>query len=904
MTHTPIDPERRRAIEDLFDGALDQPPKQRAAWLQARCGESDVRAEVEALLQAHDRRDGILDRNALAVADALISTPRIERQIGPYRVRRELGRGGMGVVYLAERVDGQYRRQVAVKLLRNSPDAEELHRRFLAERQILASLNHPNIAQLLDGGVTDGQLPYLVMEYVDGVPITTYCDRQRLGVEERLRLFRDVCAAVHHAHQNLVIHRDIKPGNILVTEDRRVKLLDFGIAKLLNPTLGPDDQPMTRTEWRRMTPEYASPEQIRGDSLTTASDVYALGVVLYELLCGRRPHRLTGSSPHELAQRILQREPQLPSVVVTHPESIRSSDDPSEDEAPDAIAVARGLSVERLRRRLAGDLDAIVMMALRKESARRYGSADLMWEDVQRHLEGLPVLAHHATRWYRARKFLGRHRIEALAAAVVLVSLVTGASVAVRQAGAANRERDRAEQALAQSKEVTEFLVRLFRTPAPVGASRDQVTARDMLATGTGRVEDLAGRPAVQAQMLDALGQVNEQLGRFDDAERFLRRALELRRALYGNDHLDVATTLINLSSAIRQKGPGEEALRLSREALAIQERLMGARHPDVALTLKSVAVLTRDAAVAESLVRVARDIQREALGADHVEVTNTNAMLEDYARGRGAYDEAEALLRENLAIRERIDGPDHPSTAFSLTTLANFLLSSRDQPAVAESLFTRALGILRRQPTPPLPHIFGVLSGLVGVAEKRGDYAQAEAYAREGLDVQRRAWGPEHPMTIDAMGMIADQLANQRRYAEAEAINREALVLMERAVGPQHFRVALVLVSLGRFHVALGRDTDAEADLRRALAIIERARGPRDRWVGATAALLAEVIARRGKNAEADSLFDRAGAILRPLPRQGAPGMRAAYQALTDHYSARERSDDAAHFRRLAQDR
>jgi len=330
----------------------------------------------------------------------------------------------------------------------------------------------------------------------------------------------------------------------------------------------------------------------------------------------------------------------------------------------------------------------------------------------------------------------------------------------------------------------------------------------------------------------------------------------------------------------------------------------MGARHPDVALTLKSVAVLTRDAAVAESLVRVARDIQREALGADHVEVTNTNAMLEDYARGRGAYDEAEALLRENLAIRERIDGPDHPSTAFSLTTLANFLLSSRDQPAVAESLFTRALGILRRQPTPPLPHIFGVLSGLVGVAEKRGDYAQAEAYAREGLDVQRRAWGPEHPMTIDAMGMIADQLANQRRYAEAEAINREALVLMERAVGPQHFRVALVLVSLGRFHVALGRDTDAEADLRRALAIIERARGPRDRWVGATAALLAEVIARRGKNAEADSLFDRAGAILRPLPRQGAPGMRAAYQALTDHYSARERSDDAAHFRRLAQDR
>jgi len=902
VTHLPIDSERRRAIEELFDGALDQPPDQRAAWLQARCGEAELRAEVEALLEAHHRPDGILERDALAVADALLS-PRVERQIGPYRVQREIGRGGMGVVYLAERDDGHYSQRVALKVLRDSPDAEELHTRFLAERQILASLNHPNIAQLLDGGVTDGQLPYLVMEYVDGVPITTYCDRQHLGIEERLHLFREVCAAVHHAHQNLVIHRDIKPSNILVSDDRRVKLLDFGIAKLLSPTLGPDDQPMTHTEWRVMTPEYASPEQVRGDSLTTASDLYALGVVLYELLCGRRPHRITGGSVHDLAQRILQHEPQLPSVAVSRPGS-NGSGAASDDETPHAIVEARGLSPDRLRRRLEGDLDAIVMMALRKEPARRYGSADLMWEDVQRHLDGLPVLAHRATRWYRARKFLGRHRIEALAAAVVLVSLVTGASIAVRQAAVANRERDRAEHALTQSKEVTEFLVRLFRTPAPAGSTRDQVTAKDMLATGTSRIEQLAGQPIVQAQMLDALGQVHEQLGRFDDAERMLRRALELRRAQYGNDHLDVAATLINLSNTIRQKGKHAEAARFAHEALGIQERLLGRRHPDVAETLKQVAFLTDNAVVAESLVRVARDIQIATLGPNHMEVTNTNSALEDYLRERGAFDEAESLLRENIVIRERLVGPDHPATANGLMILGNFLLSYRDQTAAAESLYVRALGILRRQPTPSLPNIFGVLSGLVGVAEERREYEKAEAYAREALEVQRRAWGPEHPMTVDAMGLIAMQLAHQRRYAEAEAIDREALVLMERAVGPKHGRVARVLTALGRLRLAQGRPAEAEADLRRALTIMETAYEPRDRWVGAQAALLADVIARRGRTAESDSLFDRAASILRPLARQVAPDILAAYAALADHSASMKRFEEAEYYRRQAMGR
>ena len=898
MTHLSVDPDRQRAVDDLFDAALEQPAEQRAEWLRAHCAQADVRAEVEALLEAHGANDPIFDRNAAELAAPMLLAP-TPQHIGPYRVLRELGRGGMGVVYLAERADGQYRRRVAVKLLRNSPDAEDLHRRFVAERQILASLNHPNIAQLLDGGVTDAHLPFIVMEYVDGLPITTYCDRQRLTVEERLQLFHDVCAAVHHAHQNLIIHRDIKPSNILVTEDRRVKLLDFGIAKLLNPTLGPADQPLTRTEWRVMTPEYASPEQVRGDSLTTASDVYALGVVLYELLCGRRPHRITGGSSQALAEAISQREPLIPSVAASRLEPSRS--EATTDVSPEEIASTRGLSVDRLRRRLQGDLDAIVMMALRKESARRYGSADLMWEDVRRHLDGLPVIADRGTRWYRARKFLGRHRIEATAALAGTLSLVGVAAVAVRQATVVSRERNRAEEALAQSAEVTDFLVRLFRTAAPAGVPRERATVQDMLATGMARVEELESQPIVQARMLDALGQVNDQIGRLDDAERLLRRALTVRRRQYGDDHADVAATLRHLSSVLRQRNRGEEAMQAAREAVAIQRRVLGPKHPEVAFTLSSMGGVAKNATEAESLYRAALEIQRAAFGPEHLEVATANFWLANALRNRGANAEAEALYREYLRIRQKALSPEDPLVVSAMVHLANHLRVFRGQPAEAESLYTRALAILRKHPDRGLTQLGNVLSALVASNAVRGDYERAEVFAREGLDVQRRTLGAENPLTTENMSLLARQIAGQRRYAEAEGILRDAISLIERTLGPQHPRTAELLTPLASVHSAMGRYREAESDLRRALATVERSPG-RDRSVAMHSALLADLVVRRGDSTESRALFERAASILRRLPPQPGPDMRAAYAALANHYKGRNQSADEEYFRRLSQ--
>jgi serine/threonine protein kinase len=353
----------RQQIEEIFEAALAQPESERVDWVNFVCvDEPEIAATVLELLRAHEQADGILEE---ALPRPSLEPPTQEgRYIGPYRVLRELGRGGMGVVYLAVREDESFKRRVAVKLLRGSPDADELYQRFRAERHILASLSHSNISQLLDGGITDGRLPYLVMEYVEGVAITEYCDRNQLNLQARLRLFLSVCAAVQHAHKNLVLHRDLKPGNILVSDAGEVKLLDFGIAKLLNPALSGIDQPITRTSHRVLTPQYASPEQVSGVPLSTASDVYSLGVVLYELLCGFPPYTFTTRSPSELHEVICEREPPRPSA------QLRAGAD------AETVASLRSSTLARLSRELRGDLDAIVSMAsARGESPLRLGRA-------------------------------------------------------------------------------------------------------------------------------------------------------------------------------------------------------------------------------------------------------------------------------------------------------------------------------------------------------------------------------------------------------------------------------------------------------------------------------------------------------------------------------------------------
>jgi len=417
--------ERWAKIKSVFYAASDRPENERAAFIRAQCdGDESLALEIEALLDARDQANSFIET---IPADALPDMPAtmVGQRIGAYEVIREIGHGGMGTVYQAKRADGEYRKTVALKLIRRGMDSDFIIHRFRTERQILAELDHPNIAKLLDGGSTDDGLPYFVMEYVDGAPSDQYCDTNKLSIRERLNLFRTVCSAVHHAHQHSIVHRDIKPSNILVCE-QGPKLLDFGIAKLLEPGPAADTLDSTATAIRLMTPEYASPEQIRGEPITARTDVYTLGVLLYELLTGHRPYRLKNRSPLEIAGAICEQEPERPSTVISKTEEVTGTAGKVIKLTPEFVSRTRAVEPGRLRKLLGGDLDAIVLMAMRKQPDDRYPTVEEFSADIGRHLESLPVLARKEMRWGRRANMKSYVRP---AAAVLVLLLVIGSLI-------------------------------------------------------------------------------------------------------------------------------------------------------------------------------------------------------------------------------------------------------------------------------------------------------------------------------------------------------------------------------------------------------------------------------------------------------------------------------------------
>jgi serine/threonine protein kinase len=890
---------RRAVIDAAFDAALEQPPAERERWLREHyAAEPWLVTEVKALLDAHDRAEGILEAGPLmaSLGRRPADEGKTDRRIGPYRVVRELGRGGMGVVYLAERDDGQFHRRVAVKLLRASPDADELQRRFLAERQILASLDHPNIAQLLDGGVTDGQLPYLVMEYVEGLPITTYCDRHRLGLDERLRLFLDVCAAVRHAHQNLVVHRDLKPGNILVTTDGRVKLLDFGIAKLLNSSVAGVAQPVTRTEFRVMTPEYASPEQVCGHPLSTASDVYSLGVVLYELLAGRRPYRIT--SQQELAAIVCQREPPRPSSRVVEPAP--KQEDTGEPVTP---AAARGMTPDRLRRSLQGDLDAIVMMALRKEPRERYGTAERLAQDVERYLDGRPVLAHRGSRWYRLRRFAVRHRGRATAAAVVVLSLLVGSGVALWQAAAARSERDRAATALSQSEEVSRFMIGLFEASDPFEPGSDQLTAHDLLRRGGARVDELRGQPLVQARMLDVLGRVHGSLGDYNEGAGYIERALALRAAELDSTSPEITGTLYYLSEGRLRQRRYAEAESLAQRGIRLR-RLADPDDPDIArfLTMLSgLAVYRSNLPDADSFAREALEIRRRTGGPGDSLLVYSMELVAAQQRRLGRVAEAEHLFREALAIQEGGD-PSSPAASFVRLRLADLLSQERDAPAEAEPLYLRAITDLRARLGPNHPRMLYALNDYGGHLVRSGRAAQGDSIFRANLDTMRRVFGPDHPTVTYQLSLRVGALIRMGRYAEAEPLAREQLAKYDQAGARATNEYTGALGALARVLAGRGRFREADSLVRAALDIRVHMMGETETPLHALSlATWAGILTAEGAYPKADSLYQEALRILLRYTSEQHRDVRRLHAGLAALYDAWGRPDQAARHHRIA---
>ncbi|MFN0112043.1 MAG: protein kinase domain-containing protein [Blastocatellia bacterium] len=802
-------PERYQQIKQIYLEAADRDPAERAAWLAEACGaDQALRAEIEALLNEYAETAPFLETPPPLPDFPLLlkrqsADELIGQRIGPYKILREIGQGGMGAVYLAERADREFKQRVALKIIKRGMDTDEIIARFRHERQILAALDHPNIARLLDGGTTADGLPYFVMEHVEGEPLDGYCASHNLSLRERLELFRTVCGAVHYAHQNLVVHRDLKPANILVTAEGAPKLLDFGIAKVLNPALMSDTLMPTATSARPMTPAYASPEQVRGQAITTASDVYALGIILYETLTGQRPYEIKGKELAEVVQVVCESAPSRPSTAFIRTGTAKDKTDSTHDSAETA----------RWRKQLAGDLDNIVLMALRKEPQRRYASVEQFSEDLRRHLAGLPVIAREDTFRYRAGKFVRRNRLAVAAASIIAVLLSGFLVTTLVQAQRIARERDRAQLERDKAEKVSAFLVDLFKVSDPGEAKGNAVTARELLDKGAQEIgADLKDQPETQAKLMDTIGMAYDGLGLYPQALPLIEQSLATRQRMLGAAHAEVGDSLRNLAQVKFNQGEFEAAAEKSRAALEVLRKAYGNEHLKVAQALSDLGLsllFKGDAKGAEPYSGEAVAILRKLPNVPAAVQLQTIANYGNVLRQNRKFAEATQAQEEALDLSRRTHGDDDPNTIITLGGLA-LLLSDTDNPAK--------------------------------------NYARAEKCSREALERGRRILPAEHPQTIFNLIDLGGILIKQNNLAAAETTLREAYARAQNVLPAEHFRRTHAQHMLGRCYAEQHRYAEAEPLLLASWQTFNRLRGAHDRWTGIAREQLAKLYEAWGK--------------------------------------------------------
>lgn len=807
--------ERWSQISALLDEALDRPPDERSAYLDRTCADVELRREVEALLNAEAQAPDFLESDAvdhaadlISAVDAASTPPLLEpgQRVGPYRIVEETGRGGMSAVYEAERADGTFQQRVAIKVLRNSLDSTDFTRRFLSERQILASLDHPNIARVFDGGTTDQGRPYFVMEYVEGTPLTIHCDAQRASIEERLHVFLTVAGAVQHAHQNLIVHRDLKPSNILVTGTGTVKLLDFGIAKVLDATANGDDAstPQTRTGLHLMTPEYAAPEQVKGETITTATDVYALGILLYELLTSHRPYQLNKRSPYDIIRAICEEEPTRPSTAVTQVRE-HASDEAATPVSPEQVGQARRMEPHQLRRALSGELDAIILKALRKHPDERYTTVETLADDVRRYLNDEPVQARADTLVYRTQKFVRRYRWGVATAALILALIVGYAVTITVQAQRIAEERDKSEA-------ITSFLASLVQQSDPLVNGNPNLTVQDVLDRGAERVErELRGQPAVQAELQTAMGRVYTNLGLYAKAEPLLRSALETRRTLLGTDDPNVAQTERALAYMLFRQGHYVLADSLYRHALSSLRDTYGANDPRLIPALNGRALLLEEQgqyAEAEALYRRALALSRISDDAEASSATflhNLANVLQDQRK----FGEAIAYHKRALNAYTAEYGDAHPSVANAKSRMA-FTYHQAGMLAEAESLFTEALDAQRAMLPDHHPHLASTLVRMGWMLIDRGQPEEAEPLIREGKAILEQLLPADHWQLAAARGLLGLCWAQEGRFAEAEPPLTASYDTFRRQFGPEDWRTQRTAQALAGLYQAWDKPDEA----------------------------------------------------------------------------------------------
>jgi serine/threonine protein kinase/tetratricopeptide (TPR) repeat protein len=908
--------------EEVFQMArrIDSPDARRAYLDQACRDDATLRNQVESLLAAFEASESFLETPATAIASEIQNRDQTVTEhpgaiIGPYKLLQQIGEGGMGVVFMAEQTE-PIQRTVALKIIKAGMDTRQVIARFEAERQALAMMDHPNIAKVLDAGTTDTGRPYFVMDLVKGVPITKYCDEKQLSLRERLELFIQVCQAVQHAHQKGIIHRDIKPTNVIVAEyDNHAvpKVIDFGVAKATAQKL---TERTVFTEFGQVigTVEYMSPEQAKLNQLDidTRSDIYSLGVLLYELLTGTTPFerkRLQEAAFDEMLRIIREEEPLTPSTKLSSSDTLPS------------IAANRHTEPARLTKEISGDLDWIVMKALEKDRNRRYETANELARDIERHRDNEPVVARPPTAGYRLQKLVRRNKLVVLAGSAVVVSLIAGFTIStfslVREKAAHKRavaaeqaqielrqqaeaEKKNAQAEAARSTQVAQFLKDMLRGVGPgVARGRDTALLREILNQTALRLSlDLAGQPELEADLRGTLGVVYRELGDYPSAAAMHREELALWKKSYGNEHAEVAAALDDLGEVLHRQGQLREAEQAHREALAIQKKVFGAEHVVVALTLTHLGSVIRRQArpdEAESLLREALAMRQKLLGNKHPDVahslSNLSLLLISPQLNKGA--EAEPLIREAMAIQKERPGSDEFSFATPMLILAR-ALALQGRSSEAEPMYREALAMKAKLLGREHPEIARPLYDFALFLRDEGKLAEAETTVREVLAIQRKHLGHDHSEVNEDLNLLAEILLAQGRVAEAESMLRDQLAIQRTLLGNDHRAVSDALGNLARLLQDQGKLAEAEAIQREELAVEKKLSGEEHPFVANSLGSLAAVLRDQGKLTEAESVIREALAMRRKLQSTDDPDLAATLAELASVLLAEEKFVEA----------
>jgi eukaryotic-like serine/threonine-protein kinase len=783
-------------VKELFDAALERDPADRERFLSSACGsDPSLRNEVESLLSAYARSDGLSQPEVPVTSTAEVKPL---ESIGPYKLIRKIGEGGMGQVWLAEQT-APLHRQVALKLIRAGMFDDSLLRRFQAERQSLALMDHPAIAKVFDAGATPEGQPYLVMEYVPGEPITKYCDRRKLGIRDRLELFVKVCEGVQHAHQKAILHRDLKPANILVVEvdgKPAPRLIDFGLAKAAAPSL--DGESLVSIWAFAGTPGYISPEQAGGGDIDTRSDVYSLGVVLYELLTGSLPldtEQWKKQPLDEVLRQLRQQDPARPSSRVR-----------TEKQSSAAAALERGLDPRRLAGMLHGDLDSITMKALEKDRTRRYGTASELAADLDRYLNRMPVLARPASAAYRMRKYVQRHSVAVSVAAALVILLAVFAALEAVQLRRITRERDRANR-------IADFMTSMFKVSDPSEAHGNQVTAREILDKASTQIQTgLASDPEMQTQMMMVMGQVYENLGLYERAESIYSQAVAIRQRQLGDQNDQTLQAEASLAWTMYRRGHYHDSESLLRRLLAIRLHRSGINNPATMTVMDYLGAVLNEqgrAAEAENLERQVVAYRRRTLGDSNPDTLVAINHLALTLQGQGKWAEAEALDRQEMPAWRNIEGNDSPRGLSAAENLA-IILYREGRLAEAEALIRETLATKRRVLGPDHPETLRSMNTLMAILTDEDKLDEAQSLEEQVLAARTRVLGPDHPLTISTMSNLANILTRRGDFKRAQQLYEQAHSAAVRVLGPDSRQTALTTYNFAGLQLREGHRDEA----------------------------------------------------------------------------------------------